>query len=78
MHTGTLINDLLDQAQIAGTKAAKEPRIPVCFSVSPALYDRLTTTAKECGANVSQFCRVGMASYIDGLEEESEMERARR
>lgn len=53
-------------AAIRPTPGAKEPLMKVLMYVEPALQDRITKTAKECGVSVSTFCRQAVTSVFGG------------
>lgn len=71
MHNGTLIADFQNTAE-------RVPMVSFGFGAPPELYDRMVDTAKECGTSVAGLCRTALTSYLDGLEAEDDMERARR
>jgi hypothetical protein len=76
-HTGQLIPDLENVAGRITKRPAREaePRMAIAFYVAPAVHERIEKTAIECGTTISAFCRTALTSYLDGLEEESDMER---
>lgn len=65
MYTGTLIQDT--EALVADVE--RKPMIGTTFNASPEFYDRLQTTAKECGVSVSQFCRTAIGSFMADMED---------
>lgn len=49
----------------------KQPNVNVCFTAPPALADRIKQNADDCGIKVSEFLRVAIKAYMDGVDEEA-------